>query len=354
MHECLLLSGAGAIAIEAPENVRESRIDRHGGPVDGIPAHMIRSVSSSSDQWDPQSYFRAWERVVTSWESLNQELAHIDQVAGDRQLVWRGVHNDSYGLLSSAYRRLREYDGSPPSEERMLELETALVSIARKTWPDRGGSALETLAHIQHYGGPTRLIDVSYDPMVAVFFATEPKFRDDDHHQRKDVDGRLFAFQADDRSIELDNRWGTRELPWRDGESAIKGWETDLPFVWKPPQALNERISAQHGAFLVGGVPSLPHGQNSRYRMPGAWVKGDMKTMPVDKVRQVASVSVFLKSLGTRTRSDSQAAYTLRIAAEAKDEIRRELHAVHGYHIGAIYPDLFGLASHGANFAEIS
>ena len=133
-------------------------------------------MSHAGERWAPQSYFRAWERVITSWTSLQDELNHINQIAGDRALVWRGVHDDSYGLLSSGYRRLTAYDGVPPTEKRMLELESALISISRDMWPDRGGSALETLAHVQHYGGPTRLIDVSHDPMVAVFFATEPKF----------------------------------------------------------------------------------------------------------------------------------------------------------------------------------
>ena len=89
--------------------------------------------------------------------------------------------------------------------------------------------------------------------------------------------------------------------------------ETDLPFVWNPPAALNERIVAQKGAFLVGGVPSLPHGQNSRYRMPGSWAHGHMKTMPVSMIRQATSVSVFIKGLERRTQAKLQAAYTLRI-----------------------------------------
>ncbi|UPL14349.1 FRG domain-containing protein [Microbacterium galbinum] len=308
-------------------------------------------MTDESPPWNPQSYFRAWERTIDSWASLEAELARVREISGNRKLVWRGVHKDSYGLLSSAYRRLRDQDNAVPTERRMVEFETRLLSQARTAWPDRGGSALEALAHIQHYGGPTRLIDVSHSEMVAAFFASEQKFHATTHHPVADADGRLFAFEADNKLVDLDSVWGTRDLPWVAGEAAIPGWETDLPFVWTPPKALNERITAQQGAFLVGGVPSLPHGQNSRYRMPGAWQKGDMKTMPVKDVREVTSVSMFLKSLSRRTNEGSEASYTLRIKASAKPEIRERLSSKFGLTHGSIYPDLFGLATYGANFA---
>jgi len=235
----------------------------------------------------------------------------------------------------------------------MRQLESELLTSARTKWPDRGGSALETLAHIQHYGGPTRLIDVSHSAMIAVFFATEQKFDRDTHQPMPDEDGRLFIFQSDGRNIELDGRWGSRELPWKDWEKEQNGWETELPFVWNPPRALNERIAAQEGAFLVGGIPSLPHGQNSRYRIPGSWQPGNMKTMPARDVRKVTSVSVFLKSLDRRTPAGSEAAYTLRIAAGAKPAIRKHLLEEYGLHHGSIYPDRFGLATYGAELTAL-
>ncbi|GEK87725.1 FRG domain-containing protein [Microbacterium aerolatum] len=310
-------------------------------------------MAQSTATWDPQNYFRAWERPVGSWSDLLDELENVNKVSRGRQLVWRGVRNASYGLLSSAYRWFKDRDAVVPSEGRMRELESGLLAVARTTWPDRGGSALETLAHIQHYGGPTRLIDVSHSPMIALFFATEQKYDHKSHLPLPDEDGRIFAFQANDRTIELNSTWGTRELPWLDWGKQDHGWETELPFVWNPPRALNERISAQQGAFLVGGVPSLPHGQNSRYRMPGAWQSGNMKTMPAKDVRQVTSVSMFLKSLERRTATNSQAAYTLRIEKAAKPGIREQLADEHGLHHGTVYPDRFGLASYGADIAKV-
>lgn len=190
--------------------------------------------------------------------------------------------------------------------------------------------------------------------MVAVFFATEKKFDRITHQPLPDKDGRLFVFQSDNRDIELDATWGSRELPWQDWQREENGWETELPFVWDPPRALNERIAAQEGAFLVGGIPSLPHGQNSRYRMPGAWKRNNMETMPARDVRKVTSVSVFLKSLDRRTPVGKQAAYTLRIAASAKPDIRRRLLDEYGLHHGSMYPDRFGLATYGAELTTLA
>lgn len=221
-------------------------------------------------------------------------------------------------------------------------------------WPDRGGSALETLAHVQHYGGPTRLLDVTHEAMIATFFATEEKFDARNHRLDEDHDGRLFAFQTDGREIDLDAQWGSRQLPWGDPSSPVPRWQDDLPFVWQPPIALNARITAQQGAFLVGGLPGLPHGQNSRYRIPGAWQVGNMKTMPAADVRTMTSVSLWMKSLERRTQAGSAATYTLRIASSAKAEIRNHLLPEFGYRHGSMYPDYFGLATYGAGFAARS
>jgi hypothetical protein len=79
-----------------------------------------------------------------------------------------------------------------------------------------------------------------------------------------------------------------------------------------------------------------------------------MTTMPAANVREITSVSVFLKSLDRRTAKKSQAAYTLRIAASAKTEIRKHLLDRWGMHHGSIYPDLSGLAEHGADLASLA
>ena len=140
----------------------------------------------------------------------------------------------------------------------MLQAELSLLDKARRIGIGRGLTALETLTLLQHHGSPTRLIDVTSDWKVALFFACES---DDDR------DGRLFLINTDP------GRWSTfpkdkdaderRKSPiWQDYRTHFlhKGkwcnqwlagtWPILLPFS-------DPRMISQRGFFLVGGVPSL-------------------------------------------------------------------------------------------------
>ena len=144
----------------------------------------------------------------------------------------------------------------------MVSAETRILRAARNSWRFDDLSAMEIFAQIQHYGGPTRLLDGTYNPLIALWFAVAEKF-DAHGSPLPDVDGRLFAFDASRSQLKLDYTWGGYELPWKDGE--IEEWSTKLPSLWRPPE-YNQRISAQNSAFLLGGVPKVMKGANARYR----------------------------------------------------------------------------------------
>jgi hypothetical protein len=134
------------------------------------------------------------------------------------------------------------------------------------------------LALMQHFGAPTRLLDVSRSPFVATYFAVEDA--------SNDVDCALWAFhrkwclRSAGRFLIGDDEAGgqqdSRELYKRalsyaqgnflhPGDAALeqvglqradlqgKAWSQNvapvvLPFV---PELLNERLSVQQGEFLV-------------------------------------------------------------------------------------------------------
>jgi FRG domain len=62
---------------------------------------------------------------------------------------------------------------------------------------------LAKMAYLQHHGIPTRLIDFTENPWMAVFFAAE---------SNDGVDGRLFALIVEDSEIMSATPEGT---PWR-------------------------------------------------------------------------------------------------------------------------------------------
>eukprot|EP01037_Dinobryon_pediforme_P009831 gene9831-9896_t len=136
----------------------------------------------------------------------------------------------------------------------MKNYEKRYLKIAREFWRFDHLSALEIFAHVRHFGGVTRLLDVTYNPLIALWFAVEKQEGVDDN----DMDVRLYAFDVSEKKALLDSNWGGRDLPW-DSQSTLKSRKLfgDEPYwIWKPP-SYNERIPAQNSAFLVSKIASL-------------------------------------------------------------------------------------------------
>jgi FRG domain len=84
----------------------------------------------------------------------------------------------------------------PPDEGKLAAEEEKLLKFAHQ-WGLHNGSRgrlsiLEQLATLQHFGAPTRLIDVSLNAYIGLWFATEEKWVNGELAY-EDSDGRLFA-----------------------------------------------------------------------------------------------------------------------------------------------------------------
>lgn len=103
-------------------------------------------------------------------------------------LFFRGHSDSTYELMPGIARgRKRNCDISIFNEERNI------LDLAKMKLPDvfkEGMTPLEILALAQHYGLPTRLLDVSENALVALFFSCEKK---------PDSDGEIFVFKSKDR-----------------------------------------------------------------------------------------------------------------------------------------------------------
>lgn len=330
-------------------------------------------------------FFSPWEgEPVKCWGDLQKAVDDVVNASGGRALVWRGQVNADWNLHSSLYRALKEIREGGRGKERvrvvdieerdLLEFEERILNHARKYWRVSDATYLQLLAQLQHYGAPTRLIDVSLNPYVAVWMAVERQGDSLD-----DEDGRLFAFVVSDGSISntrdnplpMDRVLSTYECPWsfdavkgvhgksskssdaksKDIEIEARKWIRERwctgTWFWRPP-AYNERISAQYSGFLLGGVPTMyPYMQSYYRKKPGADAK---ERWSIKEVRESTSVSLRLSRRNTPMRSievvnRGRVVYTIRINAEAKKEIRRVLEKTFSINSSTVYPDIPGLAS---------
>ncbi|MBU4304749.1 MAG: FRG domain-containing protein [Candidatus Omnitrophica bacterium] len=141
------------------------------------------------------------------------------------------------------------------------------------------GNTLEWLALMQHYGCPTRLLDFTYSPYVAAFFAFDECYN---------KNGAIWCVNADwckERSVQKYNKEFHKEIKEGKKEEitilADFGKEETFQDFWKNPKALsmvfpvnpahaNERLAIQQGVFLCtgssqsfkGNIDAMSEGEN--------------------------------------------------------------------------------------------
>lgn len=180
-----------------------------------------------------------------------EEWAQYVDIVGS----WPGFRNWAFRGQSDAEWTLR------PSLSRHIEF----TRVVEEAWPrqedrirriferkahlfldDPPRDELEWLALMQHHGAPTRLLDLTWSPFVAAFFALESATRD----------AAVWAFnlplmwQASKRGID--------GVPVRDANPHSRTTfekfylYNDHAFVWQgDPFRMPQRVIAQSGTFLV-------------------------------------------------------------------------------------------------------
>jgi hypothetical protein len=117
-----------------------------------------------------------WGIQVNTPHQLFRIISHIALLGQDRTYAWRGQNDASWKFSASLFREI-ENRGGEVTEPLIRERELEILEEARR-WGlgrDLGPSAtdLHMLSVLQHHGVPTRLIDVTANPMTALWFATE-------------------------------------------------------------------------------------------------------------------------------------------------------------------------------------
>jgi hypothetical protein len=209
-------------------------------PRDGAPAEIeIRSLGEFIDRVTPPE---------------------PDAITGRRRDtgVYRGASNAAAPLLTS----LDRLGGvNPPHTKSGLE-EHVLRNYMRYARAHEGTSRVtdwEELFSAQHHGVPTRLLDWTYSPLVAAFFATRP-YDGDDHREHHDRAVWRLDWQAVHRAFgfppialspsDLDSLFadGGQATPWQLFNLDVNA--RAFACLVEPP-SLDQRIVAQASVFTL-------------------------------------------------------------------------------------------------------
>ena len=116
--------------------------------------------------------------------SVSEYLEHLNNIKQTRNLTYtvssftffRGQANASWKISPSLYR------------QGLFESENLLLTEIRHICPTEiPENRFEALVKMQHYGMPTRLLDTTTNPLVALYFACES-------NTEKENDGAVYIF----------------------------------------------------------------------------------------------------------------------------------------------------------------
>ena len=100
--------------------------------------------------------------------SLDKFITKLEELPNDRNNLFRGHSNINYGIQPSLFRDPKYY-----KNEYMMYQELVIRCPESFTSCQ---THLDFLVEMQHYGLPTRLLDFSLNPLVALYFACENSF----------------------------------------------------------------------------------------------------------------------------------------------------------------------------------
>lgn len=185
------------------------------------------------------------EIIISNFTEFTDEIEKLDK---SHTYVYRGLRNKNWANEPSINRRLPDYDKD--NLVKMLEATKQLLKDFKNEnfdlETDQTIYDLHVLAHLQHYGAATCLVDYTYDPNIALRFSIadeKDKFRiglPDSKVSMVKIDEKYQPVNSETLKENIDFFFNNKNL-----DNPIYYWKPEIPFV-------NMRIKNQDSVFLFG------------------------------------------------------------------------------------------------------
>lgn len=197
--------------------------------------------------------FSLIEKEIRSIQDLLEAL-NQDNEDYNGSIWYRGQANSDWKLIPGYLRLVR-----PLSESTLLKrFKQSAAMLIQKT-PNK---SFDWMFLMQHYGVPTRLLDWSESPLVALYFAVE------DASHNEGTDAALWSLRPSDLNQNAGIKDADEEffIPSFDDEllsnysleSLIQNKQTQLKPLATIATRNNSRIQAQHGVFTIHHHEKIP------------------------------------------------------------------------------------------------
>jgi hypothetical protein len=227
---------------------------------------VLAEYEQSQDRFGP-SYDELfskliWTETAKSWQDF---LDWIKELQGS--WCFRGQRESAWTLHTSLDRIVRV--STPQRVSTLLDRRNVEIGLLFRFQQQAHQFIPHTppvddkaswLALMQHYGAPTRLLDWTSSPYVALYFAVEEEPQEKKGKEEKD-DGYSAVWAMDLHWLETKEPKHLESKDPKDRTAYLSGLldQCDKPLIVKidPPQA-DERMSAQQGFFLWKQYESTP------------------------------------------------------------------------------------------------